>query len=37
MDRHPIRKEGADVVVDVDTVLKSDDQAAEWTAAVVSV
>jgi nitrite reductase/ring-hydroxylating ferredoxin subunit len=37
MDRHPIRKEGAEIVVDVDTVLKSDDQAAEWAAAVVSV
>jgi nitrite reductase/ring-hydroxylating ferredoxin subunit len=37
MDRHPIRKEGSDVVVDVDTVLKSDIQAAEWAAAVVSV
>jgi nitrite reductase/ring-hydroxylating ferredoxin subunit len=37
MDRHPIRKDGAEIVVDVDTVLKSDNQAAEWAAAVVSV
>ena len=37
MDRRPIRKEGAEVVVDVDTTIQSDDEAAAWAAAFVPV
>ena len=37
MDRRAITKEGADVVVDLESVIKSDEEAAAWAAAVVSV
>jgi Rieske Fe-S protein len=37
MDRRPIRKDGAELSVDVDSVLRSDDQQAAWLAAVVSI
>lgn len=37
MDRHPIRKEGAELAVDPETVLRSDNDAAAWAAAVVTV
>ncbi|MBI3789674.1 MAG: Rieske (2Fe-2S) protein [Gemmatimonadetes bacterium] len=37
MDRLPIRKEGAELVVDPDTVIPSDSHAAAWAAAVVTV
>jgi nitrite reductase/ring-hydroxylating ferredoxin subunit len=37
MDRRPIRREGAEVVVDIDTTIQSDDEAAAWAAAFVSV
>ena len=35
MDRLPIRREGAELVVDVDTVYQQDDNAKEWSAAFV--
>ena len=35
MDRRPIRREGAELVVDVDTTIQSDEQAAAWAAAFV--
>lgn len=35
MDRRPIRKEGAELVVDIDTTIQSDDEAAAWAAAFV--
>lgn len=37
MDRHPIQKEGAELVVDVDTVIRSDQNASGWAAAFVPV
>jgi hypothetical protein len=33
MDRLPIRREGAELVVDVDTVYQQDDNTKEWSAA----
>ncbi len=36
MDRRAITKEGAELVVDLDSVIKSDDEAAAWAAAVVN-
>jgi Rieske Fe-S protein len=33
MDRLPIRREGAELVVDVDTVYQQDDNPREWGAA----
>ena len=35
MDRLPIRREGAELVVDVDTVYQQDDNPKEWSAAFV--
>jgi nitrite reductase/ring-hydroxylating ferredoxin subunit len=35
MDRLPIRREGAELVVDVDTVYQQDDNAKQWAAAYV--
>jgi nitrite reductase/ring-hydroxylating ferredoxin subunit len=35
MDRRPIQKDGAEVVVDIDTTIQSDDDAAGWAAAFV--
>ncbi len=37
MDRRAISKEGADVVVDLESVIQSDEDAAGWAAAMVSV
>jgi nitrite reductase/ring-hydroxylating ferredoxin subunit len=37
MDRRTITKEGTDVVVDLDSVIKSDEAEAAWNAAAVSV
>ncbi len=37
MDRRAIRKEGAELVVDVESQIKSDDNAADWAAAFVPV
>ena len=37
MDRRTIRKEGAEVVVDLDSVIQSDEDAASWAAASVGV
>jgi Rieske Fe-S protein len=37
MDRRTIRKEGAELVVDLESVIQSDDNPAEWLAAVVTV
>jgi nitrite reductase/ring-hydroxylating ferredoxin subunit len=36
MDRRAIHKDGTDVVVDVDSVIQSDEDAAGWAAAVVA-
>jgi nitrite reductase/ring-hydroxylating ferredoxin subunit len=35
MDRRPIRKDGEELVVDVDSTIQSDEQAAAWDAAFV--
>ncbi|MDB4905312.1 MAG: Rieske [2Fe-2S] iron-sulfur protein [Gemmatimonadetes bacterium] len=35
MDRYAIRRDGANLVVDVDKLLREDDDAAEWKAALV--
>lgn len=37
MDRLAIRKEGTELVVDIDSEIRSDDDAAAWAAAVVTV
>lgn len=37
MDRRAIRKEGSSVAVDIDSVIQSDEDAAAWAAASVSV
>lgn len=37
MDRRAIRKEGAELVVDVESLIKSDEDAAGWAAAAVAV
>ena len=37
MDRRAISKDGSDVVVDLESVIKSDEEAAAWSAASVSV
>ena len=37
MDRRAIRKDAASVVVDLDSVIQSDEDAAAWAAAIVSV
>ena len=37
MDRRPIRRDGAELVVDVESTIRSDDAAAAWAAAVVPV
>jgi nitrite reductase/ring-hydroxylating ferredoxin subunit len=37
MDRRAIRKEGAELVVDVESVIRSDTDAAGWAAAVVRI
>ena len=36
MDRRAIRKEGTDIVVDLESVIKSDEDEAGWTAATIS-
>lgn len=36
MDRHPIKREGAELVVDVDTLIQSDESASAWAAAFVA-
>lgn len=36
MDRLPIRREGAELVVDVDTVYQQDDNPKEWSAAFIA-
>ncbi|MCC7053159.1 MAG: hypothetical protein IT355_07805, partial [Gemmatimonadaceae bacterium] len=35
MDRRPIHRDGAELVVDVDNIIKSDEDAAGWAAAFV--
>ena len=37
MDRRAIRKDGAGVAVDIDSVIQSDDDAAAWAAAIVTI
>ena len=37
MDRRAIKKEGTDIVVDIESVIKSDEDAAGWAAATISV
>jgi len=37
MDRRSIRREGAELVVDLDSLFQSDDDAAAWAAAIVTV
>ncbi len=37
MDRRPIQREGAELVVDIDTTIQSDDEPAVWAAAFVAV
>jgi len=37
MDRRAIKKEGTDIVVDIESVIKSDEDAAGWAAATLSV
>ena len=37
MDRRAIKKEGTDIVVDIESVIKSDEDAAGWAAATIPV
>jgi nitrite reductase/ring-hydroxylating ferredoxin subunit len=37
MDRRAIKKEGTDIVVDIESVIKSDEDAAGWAAATIAV
>jgi hypothetical protein len=37
MDRLPITRDGANVVVDLSRMIKSDEKAAEWASAVLAV